>query len=120
MPFSMPCTNRGCGKTQEPYVNLDDDKVYCSLCDREIVNITYFTKVQMKSLKQCKVRPKEGMKKEPSSFIVKCDKCKTPSRPQIVDDDVVCGNCAKPLDKLSLPFKNMLKEQLKTADKDVQ
>lgn len=107
----MNCTNKGCGKTQEPYLDPKDDKVYCSLCDREIANISYFAKVQMKSLKQFR-------QKKATSFGVKCLKCERDGRPKIVNDDVVCGFCSKPLDNLSLPFKNMLKQKLKDVDKE--
>ena len=52
MAFSIQCTNKGCQKIQEPYIDTKDDKVYCSLCNKELLNITHFVKVQMKSLKQ--------------------------------------------------------------------
>lgn len=110
--FSMPCNNKGCGKVQEPYIDPKDDKVYCSLCNREIDNVTYFAKIQMKSLKQYK--PKVA-----TSFAVKCDKCDKEARPLLINDDVICAGCKKPLDKLSVPFRNMLKEKLKTVGKDV-
>jgi len=109
MPFAMSCTNKGCGKTQEPYLDPKDDKVYCSLCDREISNISYFAKVQMKSLRQFK-------QKKNISYSIKCKKCEREGRPKIVNDDVICAFCSKPLDHLSLPFKNMLKEKLKNIN----
>lgn len=112
MPFSINCNNKGCGKQQEPYLNVKDDKVYCSLCDREIINISYFTKVQMKSLKQFK-------QKSPVPFSVKCNKCDREDKPKLIKDDLVCSSCNKPLDNLSIPFKNMLKEKLKTPDKEI-
>lgn len=112
MPFSIQCTNKGCCKIQEPYLDPKDNKVYCSLCDREMTNINHFTRVQMKSLKQFK--PKNTV-----SFSVKCGKCFKEGRPKVIKDDVVCYNCNKSLDHLSAPFKNMLKEQLKHADKEV-
>jgi uncharacterized CHY-type Zn-finger protein len=112
MPFAMSCTNKGCYKTQEPYLDPKDDKVYCSVCDKEIANISYFAKVQMKGMKQFR-------QKKSTSFAVKCGKCDKTERPKVVNDDVVCGVCSKPLDNLSLPFKNMLKEKLKTADKEI-
>jgi ribosomal protein L34E len=108
----MPCNNKGCGKVQEPYIDPKDDKVYCSICNKEITNVTYFTKVQMKNLKQYK-------KKVPISFAVKCDKCGKQDRPLLLNDDIVCSSCRKSLDNLSIPFKNMLKEKLKTVDKDI-
>ncbi len=110
--FSIPCNNKGCGKVQEPYLDPKTDKVYCSVCDKEIDNVTYFAKVQMKTLKQYK-------QKVATSFAVKCDKCSKEARPLLVNDDVICAGCKKPLDKLSVPFRNMLKEKLKTVGKDV-
>lgn len=112
MPFSLVCTNRGCGKQMEPYLDPKDDKVYCSICNQEILNVTYFAKVQMKTLKQFKP-------KLTTSFAVKCAKCGKEARPKIVNDDIVCSGCNKIMDNLSIPFKNMLKEKLKTVDKDV-
>lgn len=112
MPFSLSCTNKGCGQVQEPYLDLADDKVYCSLCNKEIGNITYFTKVQMKSMKQFK-------QKNTTSFSVKCVKCNRDGRPKLLNKEVVCGNCNKPLDNLSDTFKNMLKDKLREVDKDV-
>jgi hypothetical protein len=112
MAFSTFCTTKGCGKIQEPYLNPVDNKVYCSLCDNEIVNLTPFVKNQMKMSKQFK-------QKSAKPFAVKCAKCNREERPKIVNDDVVCGVCSKPLDNLSPIFKNMLKEKLRTTDKDV-
>ena len=112
MAFSTSCTNKGCGKQMEPYIDPKDDKVYCSECDKELVNITYFAKVQLKSLKQ--YRQKKGM-----AFGVKCQNCGKEDRPKIVGDDVVCPSCKKPHAHLSEPFKIMLKEKLKTVGQDV-
>lgn len=112
MAFSTFCTNKGCGKIQEPYIDPTDDKVYCSICDKEISNITSFAKMQMKGNKQFK-------QKVPTSFAVKCGKCGKESRPKLVKDDVVCGLCFKILDNISIPFRNMLKDKLRTVDKDV-
>lgn len=112
MAFSTFCTNKGCGKVQEPYLDPQTNKIHCSMCDGEIVNITQFVKTQMKSNKQYK-------QKQAKPFAVKCAKCNREERPKIVSDDIVCGICSKPLDNLSPIFKNMLKEKLKTVDKDL-
>lgn len=112
MPFSTFCTNKGCGKIQEPYLDPKENKVYCSLCDGEITNITHFVKVQMRSMKQFR-------EKKAKPFACKCAKCGREERPKVVNDDIVCGACSEPMDNLSPIFKNMLKEQLKTVDKDV-
>lgn len=108
----MPCTAKGCGKIMEPYLDVKDDKVYCSLCDKELVGITYFVKVQMKSLKQFRQR-------QPKPFAVKCQSCGKEDRPKLVGQDIVCVSCGKPLNHLSEPFKIMLREKLRTTDKDV-
>src|SRR5580698_6084573 len=112
MGFSMPCSNKGCGKIQEPYLDVKDDKVYCSLCDKEIPGITYFVKVQMKSNKQFR-------QKQNKPFAVKCQRCGKEDRPKLVGKDIVCVGCNKSLDHLSEPFKIMLREKLRTTDKDV-
>ena len=112
MPFAINCTNKGCGMMQEPYIDPKTDKVYCSLCDKEITNLTHFAKMQMKSLKQFK--PKNTI-----SFSVKCLKCGKEDRPKIINNDIVCAFCGDPLKHLSVPFRNMLKEKLKTAGKDI-
>ncbi|HET8792659.1 MAG TPA: hypothetical protein VFM31_02610 [Nitrososphaeraceae archaeon] len=112
MPFMTHCTNKGCGKQMEPYIDPKDDKVYCADCDRELTTITHFAKIQMKSFKQFK--QKKGM-----SFAVKCKNCGKDERPKIVKDDIVCPACNKPHTHLSEPFKIMLKEKLKTVGQDV-
>lgn len=110
MSFLMPCNNKGCGKTQAPYLNKKDNKVYCSECDGEIPNVSHFAKHQMKTLKQ--------YKSEKKSFAVRCDKCKKESRPTISKDELYCGECGLKLD-INIFFKKMLLDQLKNADKDI-
>lgn len=99
-------------KLNEPYIDPKTDKVYCSLCDKEIANITHFVKTQMKTLKQYKT-------KTAASFSVKCSKCSKEARPKLVGQDIVCPGCNKKHDHLSEPFKIMLREKLKTAEKDI-
>lgn len=111
MPFLIECTARGCCELQAPYIDLDTDKVYCSKCDQEINNISIFTKRQMKSLKQVR-------QKEKKSFSVKCSYCNKEDRPKILNDEIVCSFCSKIIDNLSVFFKNMLKTQLQTIDKE--
>lgn len=112
MAFSTFCTTKGCGKIQEPYLDPQDSKVYCSLCDGEITNLTQFVKNQMKSNKQFRT-------KKTKPFVFKCNKCNREERPKVVKDDIVCGACSQPMDNLSPIFKNMLKEKLKSIDQDV-
>jgi rRNA maturation endonuclease Nob1 len=108
----MTCTNKGCGEVMEPYLDPKNDKVYCSKCDKEISNVTHFTKIQMKMLKQFK-------QKKVISFAVKCKNCEKEERPKLVGEDIVCGSCKKPLDHLSEPFKIMLRDKLKTVTQDI-
>lgn len=112
MPFSMPCSTKGCGKIMEPYLDPKSDKVYCSLCDGEMQNITYFVKVQMKSMKQFR-------QKAPKPFAIKCQKCGKEDQPKVVGDDIVCPGCNKSHSHLSEPFKIMLRDKLRTTNKDV-
>jgi hypothetical protein len=106
MPITLQCSNKGCGKIQQPYIDMTDGKIYCSECDGEIANITPFVKNQMKMNKQFK-------QKKSKPFEVECKKCRNSDRPIIVNGEVVCAKCKKPLDHLSVPFKIMLKENLK-------
>ena len=112
MPFSIVCDNRGCGKQMEPYIDPKTNIVYCALCENELKNISHFTKVQMKSLKQFK-------QKENKSFSTKCQKCNKEGRPVILNDKICCYFCKLEHNHLSAPYKSMLLVQLKTADKDV-
>ena len=110
MPFLIECTNKGCGQLQTPYLDPATDKVFCSKCDEEIINVSIFTKRQMKHLKQ--VKPKEK-----KSFAVKCSSCNKEDRPKIANDEIVCAGCGKVLDNISPFFKNMLKTQLQSLEK---
>lgn len=112
MAFSTQCTNKGCGKIQEPYIDPQSDKVYCSICDGEISNLTHFVKIQMKTTKQFR-------QKKSVPFAVKCLKCNAQERPKIVNDEVICSACKQQMTNISPIYKNMLKEALKTVDKDV-
>jgi hypothetical protein len=112
MPFLMQCSNKGCGDHMEPYLDQSDKKVYCSSCDKELVNVTHFVKIQMKTLKQFK-------QKKSISFGVKCQKCSKEERPYIVKNDIICPHCKATHDHLSEPFKIMLREKLKTANQDI-
>jgi rRNA maturation endonuclease Nob1 len=112
MAFTLNCNNKGCCKQMIPYLDPKDDKVYCSACDKEISNVSHFTKIQMKSIKQFK-------QKVSTSFAVKCEKCGKEDRPKLVNGDIACASCGGPLAKLSIAFRNMLKEKLKSIGQDI-
>ena len=106
----MQCSNHGCGQIMQPYLDPGDGKIYCAVCNKEMANITSIVKNQLKMNKQFK-------QKSSKPFAVKCKRCDNDDRPIIVNDDVVCARCNKPLDHLSAPFKAMLKKNLnKSSD----
>lgn len=107
MPFSTYCTHKGCGNYMQPYLDPSNDKIYCSSCDKELTNITHFIKAQMKSFKQFKPKKKVA-------FSIKCSACLVEDVPKLVNDQIMCGNCNKPLTNLSEPFKIILKQKLKS------
>jgi len=105
MPVISNCNS--CNKSQEPYLDPQSDKVFCSLCDKEIPS-NHFLKIQLKTLKQ--------YKQKSSKFLIKCLKCNKESTPIKENNDVICGVCAKPLDNLTSIFKKMLIEELDKKD----
>lgn len=109
--FMTNCNNKGCGKFQEPYLDPKSNQVFCSLCNKEIQNISNFTKNQMKASKQFK-------KKQSTSFALTCKFCNLEARPILQKDDLICSNCKKLFSNVSPIFKNMLKDQLTKIDKD--
>jgi hypothetical protein len=111
MPFLINCTNKGCGQFQSPYLDQETNEVYCSMCDKTITGLTPFAKQQMKSLKQYRPKSKK-------SFATKCDKCGKEERPIISGENLLCGVCKKPLEKLTPTFKNLLLQQLKKIDSE--
>ena len=54
MAFATNCTNKGCMKYNEPFLDTSSNDVICSECNRVIVNIPIFTKNLMKTLGQVK------------------------------------------------------------------
>lgn len=120
MALTLQCDNtytddkgrqKKCGE-MEPYMDPKTGKVYCSKCDTEILNVTHFTKVTMKTLKQFR-------QKQAVAFGVKCQNCGKEAQPKVSGDDIVCPGCGKTHDHLSEPFKMMLKDKLRTANKDI-
>lgn len=108
MGFLINCTNKGCGKQQEPFLDLQTNEVHCAECDGIIANISPFAKNQMRSNKQIR-------KSNPQAFTIKCNLCKKEVIPKEVNNDIVCGSCNQPLKQLTSFFKSMLKENLKKA-----
>jgi ribosomal protein L34E len=120
MALALYCNNtytdsfgkvKRCGQ-MEPYMDIKTEKVYCANCNTEIPNVNHFTKITLKNLKQFRQKPAVP-------FGVKCANCGKEAQPKIVGEDIVCPGCNKAHTHLSEPFKIMLKNKLKTANKDV-
>lgn len=112
MAFTIQCNAKNCGNLQQPYLDKETDKVHCSLCDKEIVNVSIFVKNQMKQSKQFRQK-----KKVP--FATKCKHCPAEERPKLVGDDIVCAACNKKMDHLQPSFALMLKDQLKKVGQEL-
>lgn len=120
MAISLICNNtytdslgkqKKCGQ-MEPYMDPKTEKVFCANCNSEMLNLNHFTKITLKNLKQFRQKPTVP-------FGVKCQNCGKESQPKIINDDIVCPGCNKSHTHLSEPFKLMLKDKLKTTNKDV-
>jgi Zn finger protein HypA/HybF involved in hydrogenase expression len=118
MPVSVICNNsykdgkkdKKCGET-EPYMDPKTEKAYCPKCNKEVA-INHFQKTTMKTLKQFK-------EKSTDTFNVKCQNCGKEATPQKLNEEIVCPHCKKIHQHLSEPFKIMLREQLKTVNKEL-
>ena len=107
----MQCNNKGCGQIQNPYIDPKTDKVYCSLCDKEISTVTHFAKMQMKASKQYK-------EKSGKSFSVKCSHCNVEDRPILENKKYSCSGCKKELN-ISDAFKAVLNKFLPLTNKEI-
>lgn len=108
MGFYTYCNNKGCGKNNEPLLDLDTNEVICSECNKNISSITSFTKTQMKSLGQIKKKAKANQ-----AFSVECKQCKKHSPPKFIDNKPACIHCDTIFENLSLPFLKILKDHFK-------
>jgi len=110
MSFSINCTTKGCQKLMQPYLDPKTDKVYCSICDSEISQVTSIIKNQLKLFK--KFRPKKVV-----PYAVKCPNCNLENTPILLNKEPSCPSCKSILTNLSEPFKLLLKTKL--SEKDV-
>ena len=112
MPFQINCNNKGCGKMQQPVLDLKDNQVYCSECDNIINNVPIFTKNQMKSLGQTR-------KPQKSAYAVKCNKCKQETLPKIDNNNLICAYCNSPHTNISKPFEILIRKAIKDGNQDI-
>ncbi len=112
--FLIYCNQKGCGKNQEPLLNLETDEVICRECNKAITNVTPFSKAQMKSLGQIK---RKESKQE--SFAVKCVKCSGHGKP-LLDKQrkIICSFCKEEMTELSKPYQQMIKNNIKSGNQE--
>lgn len=103
--FIINCDNKGCGKSTQATLDMEDNKVYCSECNKSINNVTIFTKNQLKNLKQIR-RPKK------ESFSTKCHVCSHEALPKLVNDKLCCVKCNAHLVKIPKSFEILTKEAI--------
>lgn len=115
MGFLVYCDNKGCGKDQEPTLDVHSNEVYCSECGKTIKSITDFAKRQMKVLGQIK---RESKKQQ--AFSVKCGVCKKENPPKInQSNEIVCSFCDAVLSDLPKPFQQVIRNFIKSQRKDL-
>lgn len=108
MNFTTFCDNKGCRKEMSPVVDKNTLEAYCTECDQKINCLTIFMRRQMAAEGMVKKNLKRKM-----AWSVKCDKCHKEGPPNISDSKLMCFSCNKELDKLSKPFAETLKQNIK-------
>lgn len=114
--FLIYCDNKGCGKDNEPTLDLSTNQVMCSECGKEIKSVTLFTKNQMKAIGQIK-----RAEKKQQAFAVKCQGCNRMAAPKIAaDSKIMCSMCGAHLTNLPKPFEQVIRDHIKAQRKDPQ
>lgn len=109
MGFLITCTNKGCGETMEPLLDVNSNEAMCTACGKIVPGVTQFAKIQMKSLGQVK-----KTKEVRSAFALVCSKCNTKMSPNVINGIVVCSNCGESLEKtVSKPILHAIKQNKK-------
>ena len=103
------CNNKGCGKEQEPLLDVSDNEVYCSECGGNIKEVTVFAKTQMRSMGQIKRE-----RRVQQAFAVACSPCKLAATPMLIDKKLCCPKCKTEHTNISKPMIAAIKEYLKT------
>ncbi len=109
MPFYICCDNKGCYETTEALLNTKTNEVHCRKCGEIIKNITYFTKVQLKSMGQ--VMKNTG---EKAAFAAVCYKCGKKNTPKLSKQArLLCAECGEDItDKIPGPIAQAIKLSL--------
>lgn len=115
MGFLITCDNKGCFETMEPLLNKNTDQVFCTACGKEIKSVTYFAKVQMRSLGQTMNNQKTSQ-----AFSVRCTHCGTVAQPTVAADGRIhCSACKSHLSDLAAPFAHTIRQMVGKSGNDV-
>lgn len=115
MGFLVYCDNKGCGKDQEPVLDVNTGEVFCTECGKTIKTVTEFAKRQMKALGQVK----RAVKKQ-QAFSVKCNACNRENPPKIGEKNkIVCSFCDAELTDLPKPFQQVIRNFIRAQRKDL-
>jgi uncharacterized Zn finger protein (UPF0148 family) len=109
MGFLVYCDNKGCGKDQEPLLDLETNEVVCRECSKPIKSVTPFAKAQMKALGQIK---RQTQRQE--AFSVKCATCQKQGQPKLNEQgQIICSFCRKEMTEIPKPFQQVIKTNLR-------
>ena len=107
MAFTIYCNNKGCGKEQQPFLDVASNDVYCAECGKVIPEVTIFTKNQMKAMGQVK-----RVQKTQTAFAVECQQCKRQQQPKVIKGKLTCPQCGDEHKHLDKPYAYAIKQFL--------
>ena len=108
MGFLITCDNKGCFESMEPLLDKNTDRVFCTACGKEMKSVTYFAKVQMKSMGQTL-----NSQKTSQAFSVRCNFCGSVGQPIVAaDGKILCSACKSHMDYLSAPFAHTIRQMV--------
>lgn len=111
MAFVLYCTNKGCGKSQEPLLDKASNQVFCSECGGVMNDVSSFTKTAMASIGQIKRQTSLVTK----AFAMKCASCNRVEQPKLKNTKLVCSYCEVEHKGLSPIYAHSVKQFLTGA-----
>lgn len=108
MPFTIRCNNKGCGKEQEPYLDVASMEVHCAECGKIMPDVTIFAKNQMKAMGQVK-----RLNRTQKAFPVECQTCTKMEQPILINGKLSCSFCKSEHTHLPAPYAYAIKQYLK-------
>ena len=101
----MFCSNKGCGKSQEPLLDKSTNEVYCAECNNVIPNVPSFTKNVLSSMGQVKrFVPKQ------KAFSRLCASCNKTDQPVIANGQIVCPICKAEVKDITPTYAHALRQ----------